>query len=170
LLTPPAPPATAAEDWKPVIPEGMKLEQKGLDAFTGWVKENKIDGKAAQKLFDQQVEAQKQAEQQRLATVTGWAEETKADKEIGGVNFDQTMAAAKRIIDRVASPGLRELLQQSGLGNHKEVIRFMAKIGSLISEDRLPGGGNGAAPGGTPSRYDLLKEAYPNSPEMWGQP
>ena len=48
---------------------------------------------------------------------------------------------------RFGNPDLVKVLNETGLGNHKAVIRFMAQVGKQISEDRLPGTGDGASTG-----------------------
>jgi hypothetical protein len=166
VTEPPAAPASAAPaEWAPVIPEGVTVDKQLLEDFTGWVKEAKIDGKNAQKLLDLQVKSQAAVAALHVETVTKWAEDTRADKDIGGANFDTTIAAAKKAVDRFCSPGMKEILTQSGLGNHKEVIRAFSQIGKLIAEDRMPGAPGGAA--AVESHDDALRSAFPASPEMF---
>jgi hypothetical protein len=56
------------------------------------------------------------------------------------------------------TPELRTLLNESGLGNHPEVIRMMYRAGKAISEDRF------VAPsaGGPTGSKDFAKSLYPN--------
>jgi hypothetical protein len=148
-----------------MIPQGVTVDKSLLEGFTGWVKEAKVDGKAAQKLVDLQVKAQMAVNAAQVEQVTKWAEETRNDPEVGGANFDANLASAKKAVDRFCSPGMKEILQQSGLGNHKEVIRAFAQIGKLIAEDRMPGAPGGAA--AAESHDDALRSAFPASPEMF---
>ncbi len=56
----------------------------------------------------------------------------------------QTVAA--RALDRFGGDGFREFLDQHGLGNHPQVVRFAFQAGALISEDTtLERGGDTAA-------------------------
>jgi hypothetical protein len=167
---PPADPAkpaapAAPEEIKVKFAEGVSFEQSRVEQFTKLAKEIGLKSEGAQKIADFYSEMVKGAAEEQVAITTKWAEEAKADKEVGGAAFDQNLAVAKKALDRVGSPALKELLARSGLGNHVEVIRLFAKIGKSISEDRLPGADPAA--GGEPSLEQQLHEAYPNSPGMF---
>jgi hypothetical protein len=163
---PPAAPVVPAvpEEISIKFPEGVQFDKPYLDKFTALAKEAGLKSDGAQKLADFYVEMQKDLGEKQVETITKWAEDAKADKEIGGANFDQNLSVAKKALDRVATPALRELLATSGLGNHVEVIRLFANIGKSISEDRLPGGD--PTKQGEPSLEQQVKEAFPNSPTM----
>src|SRR5699024_11966393 len=47
--------------------------------------------------------------------VKSWAEDTKKDKEIGGAKFDENLAAAEQAVKALATPELKELLDNTGL-------------------------------------------------------
>jgi hypothetical protein len=143
----------------------MKADDAFGKEFLDTAKAAKLDSDAAQKLVDLHGKVLKSIASSHMEQVTKWAEEAKGDPEIGGAKFDQNLALAKKTLDRVASPGLKEVLTTSGLGNHKEVIKLFATIGAVISEDRLPGGG---APAPQGSREAAVKDAFPNSPGMFG--
>lgn len=150
------------------FPEGFNIEKPHLDKFVGIAKEIGLKGEGAQKVADFYVEMQRQANEQHISMITKWGEEAKADPEIGGANFDKTLTDARRVLAKVGSPDLNKLLGSTGLGNHKEMIKLLAKLAPLVKEDALPGG-SGGAPNAS-SEYAALKEAFPNSPEMWGSP
>lgn len=129
----------AYEDF--TVPDGVELDTEVLGDFQALGKELNLPQAEAQKVVDLGTKmAQKWADQQTeniLALRTEWADATKADKEIGGDALPQNLAVAKKAMDTFGSPALRELLDQSGLGNHPEVIRFFVKTGKTISEDTL---------------------------------
>ena len=54
-----------------------------------------------------------------------------------GKNFDGNMDYAKRAYAQFASPGLSEVLDNTGLGNHPEMIRAFSKIGQMLGEESL---------------------------------
>lgn len=171
----PAAPATetllAKKDEKPPeeikikFPDGVVADEALLGKFVPLAKDLKLNSEGAQKLVDLFAEAQKASETRHMEQITQWAEEAKTDKEIGGEAFDANLAIAKKAMDRLATPGLREVLIKSGLGNHKDVIKVFMQVGKLISEDRLPGGGATQQAG--PTREDMIKEAFPASPQMF---
>ena len=73
-----------------------------------------------------------------------WAESAKADKEIGGDALPESMAAAKRALKHLGTPELASLLEDSRLGNHPEVLRFMARAGKALGPDGTFLGGRAA--------------------------
>jgi hypothetical protein len=81
----------------------------------------------------------------------------KADKEFGGDNLPATTTACKKVMDQFATPALREYLDASGLGNHPELVKFVANIGKGLSEDTFVKGG--ATTMATPSATAF----FPNS-------
>ena len=54
-----------------------------------------------------------------------------------GKNFDGKMDYAKRAFAQFASPELSQLMDESGMGNHPEMLRVFAKVGELMGEDSL---------------------------------
>jgi hypothetical protein len=60
-----------------------------------------------------------------------WLETARKDPEIGGNNWDATMREGARALDQLGFPKgspLRNALDESGFGNHPEMIRFAAKV------------------------------------------
>jgi hypothetical protein len=83
------------------------------------------------------VREQSAAVQQMLS---GWKSEAQADAEYGGDNFGQNVQIAAQAIGRFGTPAFREALDETGLGNHPEMIRFAWRVGQSISEDAYVGG------------------------------
>ncbi len=80
--------------------------------------------------------------QQILAGVAeqraAWLAEAKADPEIGGNKWDDSLVAASKALDTLGftkGTPFRAMLDESGLGNHPEMIRAWAKVGRAVSED-----------------------------------
>nr|DAL05338.1 MAG TPA: putative protease [Caudoviricetes sp.] len=69
------------------------------------------------------------------ATTQKWVEDLKADKEIGGDNFPKSVEIAKRVVDRFASESFKKALNETGFGNHPELVRTFVKIGQAMAED-----------------------------------
>jgi len=63
---------------------------------------------------------------------------------------------AKKALDSFGTPELRTLLNESGIGNHPELIRFMVRAGKAISSDTFVAGERGAAG----ARRDLASNLY----------
>lgn len=136
-----------------------QLDGEVLTAFGEVAKELNLTQEAASKVLDKMAPVMQARQQANLeAARTEWAEQSKADPEFGGDKLQENLGLAKRAMDAYATPELKTLLNESGLGNHPEVIRFFVKAGKAISEDTVVTGAKGA---GTESFNP--KRLYPNS-------
>ncbi|MBO7190952.1 MAG: hypothetical protein J6V32_02460 [Elusimicrobiaceae bacterium] len=77
------------------------------------------------------------AQAQKREQVANWANQTRAAY---GAGLEQEITFALRAADTFGGPELRELLEETGLGNHPVVIRTLSGIGRTISEDASLGG------------------------------
>lgn len=147
----------APEQYEFKAPEGQQFDAAVIDAFSEVAKELNLPQEAAQKVLDKvaPVIANRQAEQLQAAC-TEWADTAKADKEFGGDKLTENLAVAKKGLDTFGTPELRTLLNESGLGNHPEVIRAFYRAGKAISEDRVITGTQGAG------AADPAKRLFPN--------
>jgi hypothetical protein len=147
----PTPAASSEPKPDPIIPEkydfklpdGVSFDETGIAAFSEFAKENKLSQESAQGLLSKLAPALAQRQEQALEQVkTQWADTAKADKEFGGDKLNENLAIAKKAIDKFGSPELSAFLNESGLGNHPEIIRAFYRAGKAISEDVFVGGGN----------------------------
>lgn len=155
-------PQGAPEKYEFKAAEGQpEFDPKTIEQFSEVAKELNLPQDAAQKVLDKMapVLAARQAEAIEAAR-TQWADTAKADKEFGGDKLTANLAVAKKALDQFGTPELRTLLNESGLGNHPEVIRVLYRAGKAISEDRFVSGGSGA--GGQQGQRDLATALYPN--------
>lgn len=84
-----------------------------------------------QKLVDKHVGTlQAQIEQTR----NDWATQTKADKEVGGDQIDANLAVARKAME-LGTPELKKVLNETGLGNHPEIVRWMYRVGKTLKQD-----------------------------------
>ena len=145
------------------MPEGVQLDAELTSDLKAVAKELNLTQEQAQKLADlaasktqgigeRQMEAIKAAQ-------TQWTADAKADKEFGGEKLSENLGIAKKALDSFGTPELRTLLNESGLGNHPEIIRAFYRAGKAISEDRFIPAGNGGRTGGS---RDAAKSLYPN--------
>lgn len=136
------------------VPEGMEIDLAAVDLFTPIFKELGIDQAGAQKLVDAYAPiiqaSEKKLHEANLKMfkemVDGW--KTESMKELGAES-KSAIAACGKALNKFGSPELRELMDETGVGNHKEMVKFMAKVGKLVSEDTVadpvgakPAGGN----------------------------
>ena len=146
------------EDYEFQAPEGMELDQQMLEQFKPLAKELGLSQEAAQKFVDMYAERMQGFQQERENAIAQqqqqWADQAKQDEEIGGEQFDQNVETARKAIDTFGSDDLKGFLDETGLGNHPEMIRFAARVGAKISEDTLIPGGQGG--GQSKSAADVL--------------
>jgi hypothetical protein len=137
-------PQGAPEKYEFKDTEGIKFGTEALEKFSEAARALNLPQDKAQAILDgiapqlakQQVEAFK-------TTVQGWQDAAKADKEIGGTKLTENLTHAKRTVDAYFSPDFSKLLRDSGLGNHPEMVRGLAKIGRTLASDTFIPGGSG---------------------------
>ena len=132
------------------MPEGFELDSEIGGELNDLAKELNLSQKDAQRLADLGVkQASKMADQPAKAVAEArveWKNQSQNDKEFGGANMDKNMATAKRAMDSLGTPELKNLLNESGLGNHPEVIRVFYRAGKAMSEDTMVTGASGNSP------------------------
>lgn len=134
------------------MPEGVELDKAAVSKFVPLAKELNLTQEQAQKvvsLYASEVlpAVVAQIADARVQQTQQWLEQSMADKVIGGAHFDANVAVAKKALDSFGTPELKAALDETGLGNHPEVIRLLANIGKRISEDgmaSITGNGGGA--------------------------
>lgn len=140
------------------LPDGVELDQASADEFTAIFKDKNLKpSEQAQKLADLAVKREVARIEEHKRTVGEWVDTVKADKDIGGDKLPDTLATAKKAIE-LGPPGLKELLNVTGLGNHPDVVRWAFNIGKALSEDRFVGGSGAQAPKG-----DMADRLYGNT-------
>jgi hypothetical protein len=137
---PEAPPdvAAAPEASPPaaiVPPEGMTVDPQAFAAFTKLATDAGVKPEAASAMLKMHADALAVADYGRVEQATAWAEQTRSDAEIGGTQFEASIAAARGVLDRFGSKGLQQALVHSGLGNHPEVIRLLARVARSLDAE-----------------------------------
>lgn len=119
------------------MPEGVEMDAALVEKASGVFKGLNLSQEQAQQLVDLQAATVKeqtdQIQEGFKAQVAQWKDETlkafgpKAKEELGYV---------AKAVERFGTPDLRTLFNQTGIGNHKAVNLFLAKIGRAISEEK----------------------------------
>jgi len=149
-----APTAPEAYDFKSA--EG-KVQPAVLAKFEGIARELGLSQEAAVKLIDSVSPAmQEAANAQRQHTIAAWENAAKADPEFGGDKLGENMATAKKALDKFGSPELTKMLNDTGLGNHPELIRAFFRAGQQISSGSFVPSGQGQSKSG-----DAGSKLYP---------
>lgn len=133
-----------------------------LSTYTELAKSLNINKDTAQKILDQMAPAMKQAELAKLDTARAeWLNQSKNDPEFGGAKLEASLQVANKAYEALASPTLKELLKESGLVNHPEMVRLFRKAGEMISEDHFVGGKSARATQVTgPRDFNSIAESF----------
>ena len=125
------------------LPEGMALDEAALGKFEPVLRDVGLTNEQANKLagvFAEIRAADLQASQTAFVEqVNGWLGQVKADPDLGGEKFDATAKAAGAAMAAFGTPELREVLNNTGLGNHPELVRLMSRVGAALQEDKTAG-------------------------------
>ena len=146
------------EDFK--LPEGVELDTAMLEQAIPIFKELNLTQEQAQKLVDfesARVAQARQAQADQFNTlINSWVEQAKADKEFGGDHFDESVKTARIAVDKFGTPEFKQLMEDHGVGNHPEMIRFMLRVGKTLREDSPGSNGNKVA-----GKQDRVSILYP---------
>ena len=126
----------------------QKLDPEVLTAFGDVAKELDLPQEDAQKVLDKVAPVIQERQAKMLEQVRAdWANESQTDEEFGGEALTENLNVAKQALDAFGTDAFKSLLQETGFGNHPEIIRFMYRAGKAISEDEYVGSSQGAARG-----------------------
>lgn len=139
-------PATEVpEKYEFKAPDGVEYDADTIKVYEDAAREAGLSQEKASLILDKIAPHLAQRQQQALESARNqWAEESKSDPEFGGQKFQENLAIANKALKQFGSPELTELLNKTGLGNHKEMIRLLSRVGSAISEDGFVQSGKAA--------------------------
>lgn len=131
------------------IADGLSIDETALTEFKAFAKEMNWSQEQAQKIVDFQnkleLQRTEQGQKQWEAVVEAWRNAAKTDKEVGGPQFKEQVALADKALQKYGTPELRQLFNDTYVGDHPEMIRVFARIGKAMSEDTISTGGNAAS-------------------------
>lgn len=143
LLGGEAPAPVVPEKYELKLPDSTMFDAAALEGIGAFAKDLGLSSEAAQKLverdskmldnFAEHVETLAEAEhKERVST---WRQSVEKDPELGGEKFKETQFLADKAVRMFSTPELKQALNDTGLGNHPELVRMFVKIGKAISED-----------------------------------
>lgn len=153
------------------LPKDYPVDKIDKTRFDGWRKalhEQGVPKAAAEKLIGkfltdehtQMVEAEK-------ARVKALADNEIAVQQEYGAKFEETLNYARWTAKTFGDEKLLGMLEQTGLGSHPDVVRFFAKVGRAMADDKLRGGGGGGGGGlpATPEAAQMAIAEFERNPE-----
>lgn len=151
------------EDFK--LADGVEIGKENLDKFQALAKAGNLTQEAAQGLIDivsdhttASAEELSKADIDRRSKMLT---DSMADGEFGGALYKENVDIALKGIDEVGTPALKTMLNDTGLGNHPEIIRAFYRVGKMVSEGNLTDGGK--AQGGESKEKSFGEKLYPGS-------
>lgn len=139
--------------------DGQPLDAERAEFFSKAARELDLTQEQAQQLVKLGMSREAATVERVNEASAKWLSQLPTDKEFGGEKLGENLAVAKAAIDAFGTPELKELLNQTKLGNHPEIIRAFYRAGLQISQDnRFVAGGSGAVAG----QRDPAKQLYPN--------
>ncbi len=143
------------------LPEGTVLDEVALTEALGLFKEDGLSQEQSQKyvdLYSKMVQAGSQTQTDNFnQLMSDWRDQSKNDGEFGGDKFDENIKVAQAAVNAYGTSELKQLLEDHGVGNHPEMVRFMVRVGRTLGED-VPGV-TGTA---TSKAADHVSILYPN--------
>lgn len=127
------------ESYEFQLPEGREIDKEMVEKFTPVLKELKIGQEGANKLANLLVADQVAKEQAYQKITEGWKEET--IKQLG-TDHQSQLALAAKFIDKFGNDQVRQVLNDTGLGNHPQVVAMFIKAGKHFGNDTFATGTN----------------------------
>lgn len=118
------------------LPDGQVMDKDLMAKATAEFKAMNLSQEQAQKLVTLQAESAKSYADNIQAgfetQVKTWKEET---MKLYGAKATEEIAVAAQAINRFGTPELRQVLNDTGLGNHPELVKMLVQIGHAIAEE-----------------------------------
>lgn len=157
------------EAYELTAPDGMTIDADLLTEATPIFKEAGLSNEQAQAILPAAkslVEKTQQATVQNLIDAgnqqrKAWLDAAKADEQIGGAKWDASLDSAGRALDALGHPvgsEFRNALNETGFGNHPEMVRIFARLGEMVGED-----GDFVRADAGAKVVDTLTNMYPNN-------
>ena len=163
-------PAEAAKPAEPAkfdlkLPEDSIFDAAALEGIAAFARELDLSPEAAQKLVERDSKMldsfaehiEKQVAEEHKERVANWAKETKESKDLGGEKYAETTLLAGKAMQMFATPELKKALNETGFGNHPDLVRLFVKIGKSLSEDSFTTKGAGEQH----AKTDTAKTLFP---------
>lgn len=154
---------TVPESYDLDIPENMAMTDEAKASLDEKFREAGLSQEQASAVFGMYKDTIEDMNRALAQQSTKWLEETKKDPDLGGSNFVATTANVRRVTTRFGDEAFASLMNETGLGNHPALLRFLNKVGASLAEDRA---GSGRATSKAPNRplHELLYEKVDVAP------
>lgn len=125
------------------LPDGFEVNNDGINKFKESLHKHGISKKQGEAIISDILQGNlgeyrdnlSKSEQARNASIASLKEEFGAD-------FDSKITVARAVLKQYGNEDLSGFLEHTGLADNADLVRFLTKIGSTISEDNASGGTN----------------------------
>lgn len=158
----------AGEEYQLQMPEGVQVDQEMLSFAVPVFKELGLTGEQASKLVPLVSQVQDRFNQSQMDAFMivkrDWVASARTDREIGGGNWKETGRLAGVALDAggAAAKDAREVLNESGLGNHPAMIRLFRRMGAEIERLQRQTGDSSRLSSVESARRSHQRSVYPN--------
>ena len=129
------------------LPEKYGYDEILLNEFNELAGKYNLSQKSANELMSMAVKLTqltdenilKTQEEQHRQTIENYKRTLVNDREIGGANLEKTMKTANMAYTQFADEQVQELLQQTGLNCHPQVVKMFYNIGLKMQNDVIYG-------------------------------
>ena len=141
------------EEYSIKLPEGLtedRLDKVRVDTWRKELHDAGIPKVAAERLLSKYLADEHGAHTAAQAAQTKALEQNELSlKQEFGTKFDEKVNHARWAVKEFGSDALLQMLDQTGLGSHPEVVKLFAKIGESVGDDRARGQGSRQMAGAT---------------------
>jgi hypothetical protein len=129
-------PAGAPEYTDFTLPEGIMVDKDTMAKAVAEFKTLNLSQADAQKLVTIQAEYVKANNAAILESFNKQVAEWKDESvKMFGNDSEKEFGIAAKAVERFGTPAFKAMLNETGIGNHPEWVRFCNKIGKTVSED-----------------------------------
>lgn len=144
------------------LPEGIPVDEAGLNEFQEWAKSMNLSQVGAQKVVEFELQRQARAAENAVNEYTAqqqeWVKQLQTDEEIGGPDYAKKQAIARQFVKKYGDDEFRARYgawdaennpNGTGLGNDPVLVRmFYRAAKDLVEDDPLSGNKGDSAPKG----------------------
>lgn len=122
------------------IPESMQVTDEAKASLDEKFREAGLTQEQAKTVFSMYTDTVEDMNRTLTKQSAAWLDESKKDPDIGGSNFKSTTANVRRVTTRFGDEAFEAIMDETGLGNHPALLRFLNKVGASLAEDRSGSG------------------------------
>lgn len=135
---PPAAEPVVPEEYTFNLPEGFTISDDLKGKFTDVAKGAKLTQEQADALIKMHADTVMELNGRAATMANNWLEESQKM----GLASEENLGLVNETLNMFGTDELRNVLVESGLACHPEVLSFLQRIGGLIHEDKPTSGGN----------------------------